>query len=66
MSASHSKPDFVTTTLRREIGLELNRILELPDPASHARRVIQGVEGEKYERLAQPFRDSGKLSRKEN
>jgi hypothetical protein len=57
--ASRSQSDFIATTLLREIGSELNRILELPDAASHARKLIGYPQGADYERLAQPFRDAG-------
>lgn len=59
MPAAPSQPDLVATTLLREIGSELNRILELPDRASRVRDLMIGAEGPDYEGLAQPFRDSG-------
>jgi hypothetical protein len=56
---AQQRPDFIADTLLRKVGEELNRILALPDPASHAKDIIGLHRGKNYERLAQPFRDAG-------
>ncbi len=59
LAPAQQPPDFIADTLLRKVGEELNRILALPDPASHAKQIIGLHKGKNYERLARPFRDAG-------